>query len=223
MPIEHLVFDLDETLYPAGLTFWREIGKRIRDFLAENLGLSAEAAELQRREYYQTYGTTLRGLLEHHPEIDLIGYMTYVHNVDVSKHLTPNPALDAMLATLPVPKSIFTNSSQAHAARVLQRLGIVQHFDFVVDVVASQFLGKPDPQAYRTLFDIIQTDPIRCVLVEDKPKNLAPAHALGMTTVLVGADGDGKLPFVDYHFGQVTDAGAVLRGLVGGWELGVRS
>jgi len=49
-------------------------------------------------------------------------------------------------------------------------------------------------------------DPRRAVMIEDLPKNLAPAHAMGMTTVLVRTDADWAQDGVDgHHIDHVTD------------------
>ena len=67
-------------------------------------------------------------------------------------------------------------------------------------------MPKPDPFVYEMMVRRHRIDPTRSMMVEDLPNNLLPAHALGMTTVLVrteeewaqaGADGD--------HVHHVTD------------------
>lgn len=216
MTITYLIFDLDETLYPCGLSFWSEIGGRITDFLVRELDLPHEEANALRYQYYQQYGTTLRGLVEHHPQVDPLAFMAYVHDVDVSKHLAPDPALDAMLAGLPAPKIVFTNSSRMHSARVLGQLGITRHFETIVDAIAMNYKSKPHPCSYQTLLETIAAPPAACVFLDDQPKNLAPAHELGMTTILVGDRGDTSLPYVDHHFELVTQTGNLLHTLING-------
>lgn len=216
MAITHLVFDLDETLYPYGLNFWHEIGANITRFLVEHLGLDEAGATALRMHYLSTYGTTLRGIVLNHPEIEPADFLAYVHAVDVATHLTPDPALDAMLAALPVPKSIFTNSDTRHTARVLHQLGISRHFGHIVDITAMHYNNKPLPQAYDTLLGTVRADPRELIFFEDRPANLEPAKALGMTTVLLGPRGDTSLPYVDYHFDRVTDAAPLLQSLVVG-------
>ncbi|MGH6962147.1 MAG: HAD hydrolase-like protein, partial [Dongiaceae bacterium] len=49
-------------------------------------------------------------------------------------------------------------------------------------------------------------DPRRAVMVEDLPKNLLPAHGMGMTTVLVRTDSDWAQDGADgAHVHHVTD------------------
>ena len=88
--VRHLLFDLDDTLYTDSSGLFIEVGDRIRRWTAEALGVSLEEAQDLRREYYKAYGTTMAGLLRHHPEVDIDAYLEYVHDVDVSRYLAIN-------------------------------------------------------------------------------------------------------------------------------------
>jgi putative hydrolase of the HAD superfamily len=97
-----------------------------------------------------------------------------------------------MLQRLPLKKVIFTNADAAHAGRVLEHLGVAGHFEQIVDILALEFINKPDPRAYDKLLRMISAEPEECLFVEDTVCNLIPARALGMLTVLVSADGNAK-------------------------------
>jgi putative hydrolase of the HAD superfamily len=45
-------------------------------------------------------------------------------------------------------------------------------------------LRKPDPRIYQAALGITQVAPERCVFIDDRPKNLEPAKALGMQEIL---------------------------------------
>jgi len=45
-------------------------------------------------------------------------------------------------------------------------------------------LRKPDPRIYQAALGIAQRAPEECVFIDDRPKNLEPAKALGMNTIL---------------------------------------
>ncbi len=60
------VFDLDNTLYPAGSDLWPKIDARITLFLAHLFGLDGMSSRALQKYYYQRYGTTLRGLMQEH-------------------------------------------------------------------------------------------------------------------------------------------------------------
>lgn len=206
--IEAWVFDLDNTLYPASCNLFAEIDRRMRDFIAERCALDAEAARRLQKDYFHEYGTTLRGLMLNHG-VDPVAFLEYVHAIDMSP-LEPHPALDEALSRLDGRKIVFTNGSAGHAEKVMDRLGVAAHFDGVFDVIAADFRCKPDPAAYRALVERHGLAPEATAIFEDLPQNLAPAAALGMTTVWVRNDmpwgraearGDG----VDGFIHHVTD------------------
>ncbi len=215
MPISHLIFDLDDTLYPAGNGLWDEIGVRINRFMIERVGIDPSQVNDLRKRYFQTYGTTLRGLLAEYSDTDPDAYLAYVHDVDLSRYIAPSPALDSMLAALPQPKAILTNASTEHAHRVLTRLGVAHHFPIIVDIRAMNFETKPLPQAYDALLRRISVPAAECIIVEDSVRNLRLAKALGMTTLLVG-DGHDPDPAIDYRVDTILDTGAVILRLAGG-------
>jgi len=213
VPITRLIFDLDDTLYPANNGLWDELGQRINNFMIERVGIPPERVNETRRHYFQTYGTTLRGLMTNFPAMNPDDFLAYVHDVDLTPYLSPNPTLDAMLAALPQPKAIFTNANADHAHRVLACLGIARHFSAIVDIHAMNFDNKPLPGAYEALLNRIDAPAAECVLVEDSARNLRPAHELGMTTVLVG-NGLDPDPAIHYRADTILEVGPIIETVI---------
>ena len=211
--ISHLIFDLDDTLYPPGNGLWDEIGERINRFMIERIGIDPAQVNDVRRQYYQTYGTSLRGLMINYPQMSPDDYLAFVHAVDIGRYLGPDPALDSMLAVLPQPKAIFTNSDTPHANRILNCLGIARHFTHIVDIRAMNFLNKPDPHSYATLLATLAVPAAQCLYAEDSLRNLRPAKALGMTTLLVSSNGCEPDPAIDYRVGTILETGAIIQRL----------
>lgn len=90
--VDHLttwVFDLDNTLYPASCSLFPQIDLRMRQFIAERLGLSLDEAFRLQKRYYREFGTTLRGLMLVHG-IEPAVFLDYVHEIDCSV-LDPTP------------------------------------------------------------------------------------------------------------------------------------
>ena len=181
--IDCWIFDLDNTLYPASCNLFDQVDQRIGAFIAELLQVDAAEAKRLQKHYFSTYGTTLRGLMDHHG-IAPRDFLDFVHAIDVSP-VPPSPALAAALAALDGRKLIFTNGSVAHAERVMDRLGVAEHFTGVFDIVAADYQPKPNPATYVAMVDRHRIDPRAAAMFEDLPRNLVPAAALGMTTVLV--------------------------------------
>ena len=207
--ISTILFDLDDTLYPRQAGIMDQIRTLMLSYMRERFNLSPKEADALRQRYFQTYGTTMRGLqINHH--IDPDEFLHYVHDIPLDQFLGPNPELDAVLASLPQAKIIFTNASREHAEAVLAVLGIRRHFVQIVDVRDMDYESKPHAVAYRRICELLDVPPNQCLLVEDNVRNLAPAKALGMTTVLVGDGSQAGSDIVDYAIGRVEDIQRVL-------------
>lgn len=182
------IFDLDNTLYPAECALFEQIDARMTAYIVRRLGLAHADARLLQKSYYVRYGTTLSGLMIEH-RIDPEGFLDFVHDIDLDV-LAPAGALREAIASLQGRKYIFTNGSCAHAARVTARLGLDDLFDEVFDIRAAGFTPKPQAEAYRRFLDRHAVAAHDAAMFEDIAVNLAPAHALGMTTVLVCSRAD---------------------------------
>lgn len=185
-PLRHRetwVFDLDNTLYSGVHGLFEQIDRRMKVYLARYLDVDEDEAFRVQKAYFRDYGTTLRGMMLNHA-MDPKPYLDFVHDIDVSA-IPPAPELGEALGRLSGRKLIFTNSDMPHVERVLARLGIADHFDGVFDIFHADFVPKPEPAIYDQLVRRFAIDPARAVMVEDIARNLAPAHALGMTTVWV--------------------------------------
>ncbi|MFA6020546.1 MAG: pyrimidine 5'-nucleotidase [Rhodospirillales bacterium] len=206
-PLERLdtwVFDLDNTLYPASSSLFPQIDARMRAFIGDLLGLNEAEAHALQKQYYRQFGTTLRGLMLVH-KLEPLRFLDYVHDIDRSV-LTAEPALDAALALLPGRKLIFTNGTESHAVKVLERIGLTRHFEGIFDIHASNYVPKPDPGTYKRLLDRHAVSAASSAMFEDIARNLKPAFDLGMTTVWVRAhEPEFRHDTDDAHVHHVTD------------------
>lgn len=180
------VFDLDNTLYPASSSLFPQIDVRMRQFIAQRLGMGLEDAFILQKRYYREFGTTLRGLMLVHG-LEPEDFLDYVHDIDHTV-LDAAPRLDAALAALPGRRLIFTNGSERHAISVMERLGIAGRFDGIFDIKAADFIPKPQPDCYAAMLRRFGIDAGGAAMVEDIHRNLKPACAIGMTTVWVRQD-----------------------------------
>ncbi|HUB95049.1 MAG TPA: pyrimidine 5'-nucleotidase [Stellaceae bacterium] len=212
--IETWVFDLDNTLYPATSTVYPEVENRMNAFIMAELRLDLDAAIALRRRFFLAHGTTLRGLMNEYG-LPPKPFLDYCHELDLSA-LVPNLRLEAAIAALPGRKLIFTNATQLHAERVLARLGLAALFCGIHDIEACRYVPKPDPSGYHALIAGHGVDAARAAMVEDIPRNLAPAAALGMTTIwLKGGPHEHELGTDDDHVHHaIDDLAAFLTGIV---------
>jgi pyrimidine 5'-nucleotidase len=188
MQYSTIFFDLDDTLYPSTNGLWEAIRERMNLYMEERLNLPSDEISELRRYYFIKYGTTLRGLQVHH-DVDADEFLAFVHDLPLKSFLKPDPVLQKLVQSLPQKKWIFTNADAAHANRVMDLLGVEDCFNGIIDVRANNFFCKPQLEAYRSaLAHAGETDPTRCVFLDDSARNLAPATQLGFFTVLVGAN-----------------------------------
>ncbi len=198
------VFDLDNTLYPSTINLFSQIDERMRGYISTFLGIDPEAAYRLQKQYFNEFGTSLRGLMKHHA-MDPAPFLEHVHDIDVSV-LSPSPALERALTALPGRKIIFTNASAHHAGRVLNQLGVSHHFTDIFDIIEAGYTPKPEPHIYRSIVTRFGLVPRASVMVEDIARNLAPAWALGMTTVWVRSLPDHGAQGADFsHIDHVVD------------------
>lgn len=195
-----IFFDLDDTLYPRSAQLMRMIGERITEYIIHTIGIPADQAEAARRRWRSRYGTALRGLIEDGYTFDLDDFFRYVHDIPLG-HVAPDPELRAMLLRLPLRRVVLTNSNIEHADRVLAHLQIADCFERVIDIRALGLINKPDPRAYELALEMAGVAAGEAILVEDTPANVAPARALGMTTILVDCPPPpaGAAPDADFH------------------------
>lgn len=186
--IRTIFFDLDGTLYPNSTGLWQAIRMRIGLYMKERLNLTEEEIPILRRFYFEKYGTTLRGL-QIHKKVDPLDYLAYVHDLPLQDYLSPSPQLRQLLMSLPQQCWVFTNADSAHARRVLATLDLTDCFRGIIDVHATGFVCKPEPEAYQRALQIAgETDPASCMLVDDALRNLLAAQKIGFATVLVGGE-----------------------------------
>jgi putative hydrolase of the HAD superfamily len=168
------------------------------EVVAALTGLAPAEADALRERYLAEHGLTLRGLMLHHG-VDPIAFNARFHDIALES-LTADAALAAALARLPGRRLIFTNADDVHAERVTTRLGLAGLFDGVFHIASADFVPKPEPAVFARLIETHAIRPAATCFFDDRAVNLAPAAALGMTTVLVGAGCEANSdPFVHHR------------------------
>ncbi len=206
--IEHWLFDLDNTLYCPSLGLFDQVDARMGAYISRLENCDAVAARVIQKRYFHDHGTTLAGLMHHHGVVPE-DFLEFVHAIDLSA-MKPDPHLRAGLLGLPGKRHIFTNADADYAARILDRRGIADLFDIIVDIRATGYVPKPQAAAYSALGSCIDGfDPSRAVFVDDMTRNLRPAKALGITTVWLAngseaGDRDHDPAHVDHHIDNLS-------------------
>jgi putative hydrolase of the HAD superfamily len=181
--VDTWIFDLDNTLYPHDARVWPQIDERITLYIANLFGIDGLSARALQKYFYHRYGTTLKALIDEY-DIDPYDFLDFAHDIDHSA-IELNAGLGSAIERLPGRKLILTNGSRRHAENVARKIGILDHFEDVFDIAASDFVPKPDRRAYERFLDKHGVEPGRSAMFEDIAKNLVVPHELGMTTTLI--------------------------------------
>jgi putative hydrolase of the HAD superfamily len=210
------IFDLDNCLYPASTELFSLIDQRMGAYIQRLLDCGPEEARRVQKSHFHQHGTTLAGLMKEHG-VDPHDFLEDVHAIELDR-VQCDERLARLLPRLPGRRFVFTNGDAPYARRVLDRIGVAEHFDDLHDIHASSYRPKPDPHGYELLCERFGIDPTRALLADDMVQNLAPAKALGMTTIWVDNGSERGNHNYDEKLvdERITDVGTWLEAILGG-------
>ena len=185
MKYTHLLFDMDNTLYPASSAMDKGITRRMLECVAEFFHCSMDEAIVLRSERIVHYSTTLEWLRSE-GLTDIEGFLAHVHPSNEAEELPPQPGLREFLISLNMPMSILTNAPHEHADTVLGKLGIADLFEAVTDIRDAGFNGKPYPDSYMAALKKVNATIENTLFLDDMQKYTDGWVALGGTAVLIG-------------------------------------
>jgi putative hydrolase of the HAD superfamily len=213
--IRDWIFDLDNCLYPAATGLFELIDERMGAYIERLLGVDSAEAKRVQKAHFHAHGTTLAGLMKEH-EVDPHHFLGDVHSIPLDR-ISRDDRLAGGLARLPGRKLVFTNADEPYARRVLEALGVSEHFAELHDIHAAELHPKPDRHGYELMLGRFGIDPARAAMIEDMAQNLKPAKELGMVTVWVdnGSERGNHGHHPDFIDLTVTDVGEWLEDMLG--------
>ncbi|ESQ51802.1 hypothetical protein EUTSA_v10017107mg [Eutrema salsugineum] len=200
-PINCLIFDLDDTLYPLKTGIAPAVKKNIDDFLVEKFGFPESKASSLRVELFKTYGSTLAGLRALGHDVHPDEYHSFVHGRLPYGSIQPNSKLRNLLNKIKQRKIIFTNSDRDHAMKVLEKLGLEDCFEEMIcfETMNPNLFGskttrpdehpvvlKPSLTAMDICIRVANIDPRRTIFSDDNIHNITAGKSVGLRTILVG-------------------------------------
>lgn len=187
MQIKHILFDLDNTIYPSSSKMNDGITKRMLECVADFFNVSYEEAIEYRKKNITNYSTTLEWLRDE-GLTDIERFLAYVHPENEADELNEQPKLREYLLSIKYPKSILTNAPKEHADRVLSKLGIADLFETITDIRDANFFGKPYPQSYEAALTKMNAQIETTLFLDDMRKYVDGWKNLGGTAILIGKD-----------------------------------
>ena len=112
------------------------------------------------------------------------------------------PVLSDLLAELAdreVPVGMVTSSPTSWIDVVFDRFDLHDAFEVVVSADERDFDGKPEPHVYEYAAQLLDVDPVDCVVVEDSSHGIEAAHRAGTFVIgfrFGGDPGDGPADVV---------------------------
>ena len=209
------IFDLDNCLYPASTGLFDLIDQRMGAYIERLLGVDPAEAKRVQKAHFHAHGTTLAGLMKEH-RVDPHDFLDDVHDIPLDR-VSRDDRLALGLARLPGRKLVYTNADAPYALRVLDAIGIGEHFAELHDIHAAELRPKPDRHGYELMLQRFGVDPGRAAMVEDMAQNLKPAKELGMATVWVdnGSERGNHGHHPDYIDLTIADVGEWLEDMLG--------
>jgi putative hydrolase of the HAD superfamily len=202
MDLKHILVDLDNTIYPASSGLFTEINRRMTGFVSGYFHISAKEAGRLRMDYMEKYGTTLNGLLKENNFNGTEEFFKVIHPENIGDFLKKDTELSESLLSIPVPKSIVTNSPKEHAVRVLKFLELEDRFCNLFDIRYANFEGKPHKHFFRKILKVISLRPEEVLLIDDHKQYLIPFKEMGGKVLLVKENSqkekDSDMPVIGY-------------------------
>ena len=186
--IQHILFDLDNTLYSAKWGLDDFFMSRLREYTTAWLGLPWEEFEPLWKEAMKHYGTTLEWLVSEKGFTAVDEYFAYMHPEYEADSLPPDPELRRFLEGLPCGCSVLTNAPLLHADRIIKKLKFEGVFKQVITIEAHGLKGKPHASAFYRALDSLGLKPEEALFVDDIPRYVNGYIAIGGKGILIDED-----------------------------------
>ncbi len=150
-------------------------------YIHTKIGMGYNQANKLRENYWQQYGSTLRGLIRNY-SIDPTNFLEETHDLpNINALIYPMKNLKKTLSGLKGRKLIYTNGPKSYALSVLRACRLLKYFDAVHSIEDSFFNGKPSRSSMKHF--LVKNKIKRAVFIDDEVKNLKTASYYGIKTV----------------------------------------
>lgn len=189
LPLRAVIFDLDGVIADTAV-----VHRAAWERLAQEIGAPFDEAIAERMKGVDRRGS-LEILLERAPrayteaEKDALGERKNDYYREQIERFGPDQLLPGARAAVEATRAAGLRVALASASRnaplLLERLGIADLFDVIVDA-ARIARSKPDPEIFLAAATELNVAPADCLGVEDAAAGIASIHAAGMVAVGIG-------------------------------------
>jgi putative hydrolase of the HAD superfamily len=207
-----ILFDLDNTLYPASVNVAQIIDERIVVYIQSQLHLDHDTAKNLSRDYYESHGLAVRGLRDDYG-VNTSDLLEFAHDLDYESLFFPDAHLEQQLQTITLRKSVFSNAPRKHCEKVLSILQVSHQFDYIFDLDFLDLHPKPMMESYYRVLQVLDRTPQTMIFVDDGLRNLIPAYELGMTTIWFGPSAMAGIYGVVYAAQNIDNVASIVQEL----------
>ncbi|MBL3655727.1 HAD family hydrolase [Fulvivirga sediminis] len=180
---KHLIFDCDGVLVDTEIVAAEVVSKVLNKY----------GREVSLDQYIREYtGKLISVILNTIPSENRegINIQEIMHEceIEIYNQLRPVADMPEVVKTLPLPKSVVSNSALWQVEKAINHVGLNDVFDqryFSAEMVPNP---KPAPDVYLHASETLGIDPSNCLVVEDSKAGVNAAVKAGMTVIgFVGA------------------------------------
>lgn len=181
--IDYWIFDLDGTLYPRQ-KINEEIDVKTVEFLQKKFNLTREEANKEKSLKYSSYNIAVQTLVNSDTP-ELAREFHYFVKEIYQRNLSQDTGLNDALSKLSGKKYILTTTEKGYAEELLKGMGILQHFEKIYGPKETNYIIKPNAEAYLKVIKDNNIDIEKTVMIEDSFNNIIGAKKIGLKTIFI--------------------------------------
>jgi len=188
MPIKHVCFDCDGTLYEYTSGLVNSTQEVISEYLSKKLEIPKTDVIYEYLNRVKKYKTKTRAITSYGFSEEQA--RDIINMVDIASFVKPDKKLVSVLSDLKTDKmsiSIFTNNKKQTLDKILEKLGVSGlGFDFAI--TAEDAPPKPAIEGYLNVIEKSKVSVFEILFVGDRfEADIEPAREVGMHTLQVGS------------------------------------
>ena len=178
--LDGLIFNTEEIFLEATNQLLAPLGKKqTPEVVAQIMGQPSDVSTQILKDYHSLTDSVIeiRAQLDQHFDLVLDSILSFMPGFEELLH---------RLIQENIPRAICTSSSANYATDLINRFGYLSEFELVFggDQIEN---GKPAPDAYLKVAEILKIDPSTMLVLEDSENGCLAAKAAGAFTVAVPA------------------------------------
>lgn len=168
-------------------------------YISDVLNISKENADKIRMDYWQKYGSTLRGLQRNH-RIQTNDFLIKTHDLKkIKSKIKPLKYIKKIIHSIREDKIVLTNAPKHYADFVLKKIGIFHHFKKIICIEDNFYIPKPNQNVFKRVKRLPYE---KFILIDDNKENLKQAFFCGFITIHLSCIRE-QSAYINYRLNQL--------------------